>query len=38
MSTSDGEASPTWMVNMAPPMDENSAATAKMKALYSAGS
>ena len=38
MPTSEGEASPTWSVNSAPPMEENSAATAKMKALNSAGS
>ena len=35
MPTSEGEASPTWRVNSAPPIEANRAATAKIAALNS---
>jgi len=38
MLTSEGEARPTWIVNIAPPSEEKNAAMAKMNALNSAGS
>ena len=38
MPTREGDARPCWMLNIAPPIEENSAATAKMKALNKAGS